>query len=523
MNTRARYLTILSALVLVAAISVGGGVLGARLAGGPAGAGEPSPGLQFAPTPARGEPVNERGERPDPNFDMTRIVDLDTLPSATHSEVAHSFQQQFRTVAARTLPVVVEVNVVNRVTQRTQDAPLDFFFGTPRNQPQEREFDRPGRGSGVVVARDGRTVYVLTNHHVAGEAYKIEIILHDGRIFEGSIVGSDELMDIALLSFETRDEVPIAPLGDSNTLYPGDWVFAVGNPLGFQSTITAGIVSATARTAQPGSRMSGVTDYIQTDAAVNRGNSGGPLVNLDGEVVGINTWIASQTGGSIGLGFAIPINNAKRAINDFLTTGEVAYSWLGVQVSSLGATLAQSMEIDRSAGAFVSGVFEGSPGQESGLLPGDVIVRIGDTAIDSSSTLVRIVANLEPEQSVPFELIRGGERLTLSVRTGRRTADSGTETPPYPGVNVAPLTSEVREQLGLSARVNGVVVGSVTANSAAADSGLRNGDTITAINGATIRSLNDFYRELNSAEGEVQFRIIREGRQIIVGFVKSDS
>ena len=521
MKNRARYLTILSAVVLVTVVSVGGGFLGARLAGGPASA-DPSPGLQFAPSPVRGETDDEQRERLGRDFDMTRIVDTELARSSSHAEIASSFQQQFRTVASRTLPVVVDVNVVNRVTQRTQSSPLDLF-GTPRSQPQEREFDQRGRGSGVIIARDGKTVYVLTNHHVAGEAHKIELGLYDGRSFEGSIVGSDELMDIALLSFETTDEVPIAPLGDSTSLYPGDWVFAVGNPLGFNSTITAGIVSATARTAQPGSRMSGVTDYIQTDAAINRGNSGGPLVNLDGEVVGINTWIASQTGGSIGLGFAIPINNVRRAINDFLTTGEVTYSWLGVQVTSLGEVLAQAMEVDRTAGAFVSGVFEGSPGQESGILPGDVIVRIGDTVIDSSSTLVRIVANLEPGESVPFEVIRGGERVTIPVRTGRRTADSGTEAPAYPGVSVSPLTSAIRSQLGLADRVSGVVVTSVSPNSAASDSGLRNGDTITAINGASVESLNDFYRELNSAEGEVQFRIVRDGRQIIVGFVRSDA
>ena len=527
MRDRAGIMTVLSILVLVATLSIGGGFLGARLGGASSGtsagnSAEPSPGLRYAPTSAPAAESLPPAETDD--FDITRIVNTgtDAAPIRDPAAIARSFQQQFRSVAEQTLPVVVEVNVVNRITRSVQSSPFDFFFGNPRNQPEEREFEQPGMGSGVIVARDGRTVYVLTNHHVAGEADQIEIVLFDARRFEGEIVGSDELMDIALLSFETSEEVPMAPLGDSDMLQAGDWVFAVGNPLGFQSTITAGIVSATARTAQPGSMMSGVTNYIQTDAAINRGNSGGPLVNLDGEVVAINTWIASQTGGSIGLGFAIPINNARRAINDFLATGEVTYSWLGVEVTSIADELAQTLEIDRPAGAFVTGVYEGSPAGQSGIMPGDVIVNIDGTAIDSSGTLVRIVANLEPGVPVPFVLIRDRQRLDLTVRTGRRSAESGSDAPVWPGLSVSPLTSAVRSQLGLSGRVNGVVVAGVSPNGTATDSGLRSGDTIIAVNRTQIRSLIDFYRELNTAEDEVQFRIIRDGRQLILGIVRSN-
>ena len=504
MSRTGRVLAGVFAVAIIASASFAGGVFGARVAVAPA---EPAAGLQFGESPARG-------------YDITPVVNNEVVARTGDSDVVRAFQQQFRQVAAQTLPVVVEVNVITRVTRQVQSAPFDFFFGTPRQGPQEREFEQPGMGSGVIVARDGRTVYVITNHHVAGDADQIRIALHDGRSFEGSVVGSDELMDIALLSFETREEVPIAPLGDSDSLRPGDWVFAVGNPLGFQSTITAGIVSATARTAQPGSRMSGVTDYIQTDAAINRGNSGGPLVNLDGEVVGINTWIASQTGGSIGLGFAIPVNNARRAMNDFLAGGQVVYSWLGVQVSSLTETVADELAVTPGAGAFVSGIFEGSPAAESGLLPGDIITRINGTAVDSSSTLVRIVANLEPTIAVPFGIIRNGDALELTVRTGRRTAESGSDASVWPGVTVAPLTSAVMQQLGLASNVNGVVVAGVASGSSAAES-LRSGDTITTVNDATIDSIADFYRELNAADNEVRFRIIRQGRELIVGFTRS--
>ncbi|MFW5776071.1 MAG: PDZ domain-containing protein, partial [Spirochaetota bacterium] len=267
-----------------------------------------------------------------------------------------------------------------------------------------------------------------------------------------------------------------------------------------------------------------VTDYIQTDAAINRGNSGGPLVNLDGEVVGINTWIASQTGGSIGLGFAIPINNAKRAINDFLTEGEVAYSWLGVQVGTLGETLAAGLGIETPEGAFVSGIYEGSPAYDSGILPGDVITRIGDTPIATSNALVQTVANLEPGENRQFEILRYGRRMTLTVRTGRRTAESGTEAPIWPGIGVTPLNAEIRDQLELSRATDGVVIVDVASGSAASGSGLRPGDTITSVNGARVRDLADFYRELNESEDEeVQFRIIREGRRIILGFERPDA
>ncbi|MFW5686399.1 MAG: Do family serine endopeptidase [Spirochaetota bacterium] len=509
MNYRSRTLTVIGALVLVAVLSIGGGWLGARLGG----SGRSAQGtLEWGVS----APTSE------PEYDVTRVVDAPVTSSSDQVAIARSFQQQFRSVAAETLPVVVEINVVNRVTQRVGGSPLDFFFGTPREgQEREREFRQDGMGSGVIVARDGRTVYALTNHHVAGQAEEIEVVLYDDRRFDGTVVGSDDLMDIALLSFETDDEVPIAPLGDSSSLQPGDWVFAVGNPLGFESTITAGIVSATARTAQAGTGMSGVTDYIQTDAAINRGNSGGPLVNLDGEVVGINTWIASQTGGSIGLGFAIPINNAKRAITDFLADGEVAYSWLGVQVGTLGETLAHALDIDTPSGAFVSGVYEDSPAYRSGVRPGDVITRIGDVEIDSSNALVRTVANLKPGERTPFEIIRNGERIMMTVETGRRTAESGTESPAWPGISVTPLNDEIRERLELSRSTRGVVITGVATNSPASDSGLRPGDTIIAVNGTRVGTLADFYRELNSGnDEEVQFRIIRDGRQIILGYLR---
>jgi len=450
--------------------------------------------------------------------------------------VARSFQEQFRWVSTETLPVVVEINVVNRVTRRVQPNPFEFFFGRPDSaRPEEREYAMRGMGSGVIVGRDGDTVYVLTNNHVAGEADEIEVGLYDGRTFSAELVGGDDLIDLAMLSFETDEEVPIATLGDSDSLQPGDWVFAVGNPLGFQSSITAGIVSATARVADASSGMSGVTDYIQTDAAINRGNSGGALVNLDGEVVGINTWIASNSGGSIGLGFAIPVNNARRAIEDFIESGEVVYSWLGVQVSTLSPELADELfgngrdglfsigEGDTAgrSGAFVTATYNGSPAAQSGLRPGDLIVTVNGTAITDSNDLVRRVAQLEPGKTVPFVVIRNGEELTIPVETGRRDTAALDEGDLWPGISVQPITDELRERLELPRGTRGILVAGVYQGSHAQESGLGRGDIILAVNGRDVESVADFYGVLGEIDDdEVQFRILRNGRQLILGFLR---
>ena len=337
--------------VAVLALSVGGGFVGAGLAGSnesvTIGAGSaPAQPASVSPTPA-------------------------SMNVSTDSEnVSRAFQDQFRTVAAATLPVVVEINTVSTVTREVPTNPFSFFFGQPGQKgPQEQQYQQRGLGSGVMVARDRDTVYVLTNNHVAGEADEIEVVLSDGRKYTGSLVGTDDLMDLALVSFQTQDDIPIAQLGDSSSLEIGDWVFAVGNPLGFQSSVTAGIVSAKERSVTPQSGISGITSYIQTDAAINQGNSGGALVNLEGQVVGINTWIASRSGGSDGIGFAIPINMAQRAITDFIERGEVAYSWLGVMTGDPSDALRTDLGAPDSGGAFVYGVYDNSPAAEGGIQP----------------------------------------------------------------------------------------------------------------------------------------------------------
>jgi serine protease Do len=493
-----KILRFLGAGLLIATLSVGGGLLGSRL------------------TNTNNSQTVTIGAQETPSFPVS-------YADGTDSDITHEFQNRFRQVAGATLPVVVEINVATRVAQQVQANPFDFFFGRPNQQQPEEAPERlqRGMGSGVIVGHNGMTAYVLTNDHVAGDADEIEIVLYDGREFKGELVGTDPLMDIALLSFQTAEDLPVAALGSSSTLQPGDWVFAVGNPLGFESTVTAGIVSATARQAQS-ANMSGVTDYIQTDAAINRGNSGGALVNIDGEVVGINTWIASQTGGSIGLGFAIPIDNAKRAIADIIETGEVAYSWLGVTVGTVTDAMAETMGFEATSGAFVSGVYEGSPAEQSGLRPGDVITRIGETEIEDSATLVQTVASITPGDETEFALVRAGREMSLMVTTGRRSQESFQTATLWPGLSVLPITDEARDQLSLDRGTDGVIVAQVTPQSAAAQSGVRPGDTIISVNGRGVDSPATFYEQLGNANGdEIRFRVIREGRTLLLGFVRS--
>lgn len=495
--------------VAVVALAVGGGALGSILvrSEGP------------SATPASRSIGNEA------NYAIATDTPVDTvnasLSNSFDGDIAKAFQQRFRAVSAATTPVVVEVNVTSTVSQPAVSSPFEFFLNP---NGERREIPRRGLGSGVIVEREGDTVYVLTNSHVAGNADEIEVVLNDGRSFEAELVGQDDLMDLALVSFETDASVPIADLGDSGALAVGDWVFAVGNPLGYESTVTAGIVSAIGRDDTP-ANASGVTDYIQTDAAINRGNSGGPLVNIDGEVVGINTWIASSDGGSIGIGFAIPVNNARRAIRDFIDSGEVAYSWLGVRIGSVSERTAEELGLESEVGAMVYNVYENAPASRAGVEPGDVIVSVDGEPIDDSGKLVRTVAALAPGEASTFEIIRDGELIEIEVRTARREAEAGDNSEDlWPGFTVTSLTEEVREQLtsatdgAFPRRTRGVVVTTVEPGSPASDAGLRSGDVITEVNDAGVASVDEFYRALRSADDDAEFIVLRGGREVIVGF-----
>jgi Do/DeqQ family serine protease len=493
-----------SAGIAVVVLALGGGALGARLFLGRSSPDAMPIGLTYAPA----------------------LQDMASSENGIPGDnVSQAFQDRFRSVAAETQPVVVEINVMSTVTQPVASSPFEFFFGNPdQNKPREREFTQRGLGSGVIVARDGDRYFVITNDHVAGEAEEIEVVMNDERSYQAELVGADGLMDLALVSFRADDNIPLAKLGDSDSLAVGDWVFAVGNPLGFQSTVTAGIVSAKYRDAQPWSGTSGVTSYIQTDAAINQGNSGGALVNMNGEVVGINTWIASRSGGSIGLGFAIPINAVKRAISDFIETGSVSYSWLGVQTGSPGFDLAKDLGIDDVEGAFVFGVYADSPAGKAGILPGDLVTEVGDRNITDSSDLIRIIAALRVGEAESLTVLRNGESLELTIKTERRDESSGSDVSAFwPGITIVPVTDELREQLSLGRSDQGVVIAAVNDESAAGSVGLRQGDVITEVNGSAIQTAGEFYRAIGEDTDEIRFRVIREGRGLTFGFDRPSS
>ena len=449
-----------------------------------------------------------------------------SVQSVNSDEIMMAYQDSFRRVAQASLPVVVKIDVVDVIRQQVSPSasPFQFFFGPrPNNteEPETTEYRRPGLGSGVLVRRAGNKVYVLTNEHVVGEADEIKVSLHDGREFEATLVGKDPNRDLALVVFETGDDVPIANLGNSDELQVGDWAFAVGNPLGYESTVTAGIISAVGRRPTAGNGISGLTDYIQTDAAINQGNSGGALVNLKGEVVGINSWIASQTGGSIGLGFAIPINNAKRVIDEFIAYGEVEYGWLGIRYGgAITDELAKSLDLHDPRGAFVGSVFEDSPAKLAGIIPGDVITEIDGQRVDDWNDLLNIVADLPPGRTSTFKVIRENRATDVRVRISRRTGETQAAQS-WPGFTVVPLTEEIRVGLSLRNESGNVVVSVVDAGGPAAAAGIRRGDIIRRVGRETVDDLAEFYELINEqSDEELVFRIARQGREFLIGLVR---
>jgi serine protease Do len=463
----------------------------------------------------------------------TRVSDSEILLdereeiSLSSINVLEVLQNAYREVAQNVLPVVVQIDVTDVITQPVPEfqSPFDFFFGPQREDaPDEREFRRFGLGSGVIVRRSGSRVYVLTNNHVVGDADEIVVTLYDKRRFTARLVGKDPRIDLALVEFDTKEDVPVAVLGNSDTTEVGDLTFAVGSPLGFESTITSGIVSAVGRKPVQGSGIGGFTDYIQTDAAINRGNSGGPLVNIYGEVIGINTWISSPNGGSIGLGFTIPINNAKRVIDDFIAKGSVDYGWLGINMGDPAENLKQDMQIQDMNGAFVYDVFRGSPADSAGILPGDYITHINGEALNDSASLMYAVANLKVGKIATFDIVRYGRKLQLQVKIAARSDEEKIQQQRrnlWPGISVVKITEEIQKQLDMSKRMGDLIIGNVASDGPAGVAGLRTGDVIKEVNGKSVKSVMDFYRTLNDNESnELVFRIYRQGTELLLGLIK---
>ena len=432
-------------------------------------------------------------------------------------EVTQALQNTFRSISSQVLPAVVEVDVTTKQTVQTYNPfkDLPFFFGNPDDsEPDTREYETQGLGSGVIVRKNGKTVYVLTNNHVAGDATKISIKMNDGRTFDGTLVGRDERIDIALVSFETDDkDITVAALGNSDTIQQGDIVLALGSPLGYFASVTQGIVSATGRS---GTQIGSISDFIQTDAAINQGNSGGPLVNIYGEVIGINTWIASQSGGSQGLGFSIPINNIKTAIDQFISNGKISYGWIGVSLSDPTDQIKKELGVEKENGALASELFLDGPAMRGGMQAGDFIVALDGNPVKNVEQLVRDVGSIPTGETRTFTVIRGGKKIDLKITTDERkeevTSDSSKL---WPGFIAVPLTDEIRKQSNISSKVEGIVVYSVQAKSPAAALRLQQGDIITAVNDKKVSNVKEFYEALNTENAtKFWFDLYNEGHTI---------
>ena len=427
---------------------------------------------------------------------------------------AQARPDSFADLAEQISPSVVNITTSTTVAGRSGPGPIvpegspfeDFFreFQDRNRAPGDRPRRSSALGSGFVISADG---FIVTNNHVIESADEIVIEFFSGETLTAKVIGTDPNTDIALLKVETDEPLPFVSFGDSDTMRVGDWVVAMGNPLGQGFSVSAGIVSARGR-ALSGS----YDDYIQTDAAINRGNSGGPLFNLDGEVIGVNTAILSPTGGSIGIGFSMASNVVMRVVDQLQQFGETRRGWLGVRIQDVTEDVAEAMGLDKPAGALVTDVPEG-PGKEGGILQGDVILSFDGADVRDTRGLVRQVGNTEVGKSVPVVVLREGESQTLTITLGRReeaegvtpsdrpSGENGQDQAPVQmmGLTLSPITDTLRGELDLGAAASGLVVMDVDEASEAYEKGMRAGDLITEAGQQRIATVADLTGRIEEA------------------------
>ncbi|AWN50762.1 DegQ family serine endoprotease [Methylobacterium sp. 17Sr1-1] len=451
-------------------------------------------------------------------------------------------------LADQVTDAVVNISASTTVETRSRTLP-QLPQGTPFEDLFEEFFNRRGQGgqgggesqpraprrsnslgSGFIIDSSG---IVVTNNHVIGDANDIQVILHDGRKLKAEIIGKDSKIDLAVLRVKPDPDRPLksVPLGDSEKMRPGDWVIAIGNPFGLGGSVSAGIVSARGRNIESGP----YDNYIQTDAAINKGNSGGPLFNMNGEVIGINTAILSPTGGSVGIGFAVPTATAGPVIDQLRQFGEVRRGWLGVRIQNVDDTTAEALGLKGGGrGALIAGVDEKGPAKTAGLEVGDVITKFNGADVKSSSDLPRIVASTPVGKVVDVTTVRKGQEQTKQVTLGRledsdKPQQQANLSRPQPeadvtrqalGLNLTGLSDESRKRFGVKDSVKGVLVTRVDPNSNAADKRIQPGDVIVEVGQEAVNSPADVTRRIDqikkdgrksalllvsNKEGEVRF------------------
>jgi len=392
------------------------------------------------------------------------------------------------------------------------------YFDVP-NDPRRGEPDRTGAGSGFIYEENG---YILTNHHVIAEADEIIVRLADRREFEAELIGSDEASDIAVLKIEADEALPFLQLGESESLKAGEWVAAIGSPFNFEQSVTAGIVSAKGRTNQAQQYV----PFIQTDVAINRGNSGGPLLNMDGEVVGINSWILSSSGGYIGLSFSIPVEVATSTAKQLRETGKVERGLLGVIVGAVTREMAEALELDRPTGALVNDITEDGAADRAGIEPGDVIVAFNDTEVETWNDLPPLVGAHPPGTKARVRVSREGKEKTFDVVLDALDGDGGTELATRGGeaqgsnvlgLVVENISSEKRRELGDP--TGGVLITDIDSDDAWR-AGLRPGDVILMINNRDVENLDDFESLVDDIEPNraVALRVWRNGTANFIAY-----
>ncbi len=443
--------------------------------------------------------------------------------------VPSGFSTLIQSVKPAVVNITVEAERGNKHNPAMPDLPVpgnphfkDFLERYFKKAPghgdkSEREFNVRGVGSGFIVSEDG---FIVTNSHVIDNAARIQVVLNDGRRLPAKVHGRDPKTDLALLKIDADESLPYVVFGNSDTAQTGDWVVAIGNPFGLGGTATTGIISARGRDINSGP----YDDYLQIDAPINRGNSGGPLFDLNGRVIGVNTAIYSPTGANVGIGFAVPATQAKAVIAQLMDHGRVERGWLGVQIQALDDALAESVELPNDKGALVAAVTAASPAQNGGIQVGDVILSFDGREIDEMRDLPRLVADFKPGQEAKVTVWRQGKRHKLKVTIAALKEDTlaSLENPAEPGprlgLALAPISDELRRKMAVAEGVQGALVVEVEPGSPAAQQGLRPGDVVVQADRKLVSQPRDLVDiiQAQSVGDRVLLLINRQGSQRFV-------